>query len=275
MMTVLLLGVSLAREAKAFYNPSTGRWFSRDPIQENGGQNLFRFVDNNSLNAVDISGLYLAAIDGTDSAGARKKGRNSFVHNFFRDYTGPGVARFWDGPNLFGGGVQSTVNEVYTSICDALKANPGEEINLVGHSRGGLIAILVAKKLHDKPCPCAANIIRFMGLYDAVARYLPDIWGPTGTTIPNNVDYVAHARRNPDVHSRPYFGNTGTSGGRYYAEQYFWVTHSGAGGDPWGGDHPISYGGKPTITEQQDDDNSPLVDQWIRSNARQNGLSGL
>jgi hypothetical protein len=30
MLTLLLLGVSLAREAQAFYNPSTGRWLSRE-----------------------------------------------------------------------------------------------------------------------------------------------------------------------------------------------------------------------------------------------------
>ena len=109
-----------------------------------------------------------------------------------------------------------------------------------------------------------------MGLYDAVGMYL---WA-TGDVIPNNVDYVAHARRDPADRSRWAWGNTGTSGGKYYTQQFFWVTHSGAGGDPWGGDHPTLYG-KPTITEQQDDENSPKVDQWIRSNARQNGLNGI
>ena len=255
-----------------YYNEGTGRWVSRDPSEEDGGNNLSIFVDNNPVNAVDISGLYLAAIDGTDSEKSRiKHHANSFVHNFYDSYlNGGGLAIYKDGPNLFGGGVQSTVNEVYTSICDALKANPSEEINLVGHSRGGLIAILVAKKLHEKPCPCAANFIRFMGLYDAVDRYL---WA-NAEIIPDNVIYVAHARRDPGVHSRPLFSNTGTSGGRYYTERYFWVTHSGAGGDPWGGDHPLLYG-KHTIDEKTDDANSPLVDQWIRSNARQNGLTGI
>src|ERR1017187_4294143 len=57
MLTLLLLGVSLAREAQAFYNPSTGRWLSRDPIEENGGKSLYVFVGNDSINRADIVGL--------------------------------------------------------------------------------------------------------------------------------------------------------------------------------------------------------------------------
>jgi hypothetical protein len=36
MLTLLLLGISQGREAQAFYNPSVGRWLSRDPIAEPG-----------------------------------------------------------------------------------------------------------------------------------------------------------------------------------------------------------------------------------------------
>ncbi len=57
MLTLLLLGVSLAREAQAFYNPSTGRWLSRDPIAEKGGKNLYGFVGNDSLDKIDKLGL--------------------------------------------------------------------------------------------------------------------------------------------------------------------------------------------------------------------------
>lgn len=43
-------------EAQAFYNPSTGRWFSRDPVEEQGGINLYSFVNNKSPNLVDPYG---------------------------------------------------------------------------------------------------------------------------------------------------------------------------------------------------------------------------
>lgn len=44
LMTKLLLLAGLLSEfapvAQAFFNPSTGRWLSRDPIEERGGANL-------------------------------------------------------------------------------------------------------------------------------------------------------------------------------------------------------------------------------------------
>jgi len=39
------------------YDPVTGRWPSRDPIQERGGANLYGFVFNSSLNWTDAFGL--------------------------------------------------------------------------------------------------------------------------------------------------------------------------------------------------------------------------
>ena len=54
-LALLLLGVSLAREAQAFYNPSTGRWLSRDPA---GEINPYSFVRNNTQSKYDVLGLW-------------------------------------------------------------------------------------------------------------------------------------------------------------------------------------------------------------------------
>lgn len=40
-----------------WYNPSTGRWLSRDPIAEKGGVNLYGFVGNDAINHFDAQGL--------------------------------------------------------------------------------------------------------------------------------------------------------------------------------------------------------------------------
>jgi hypothetical protein len=44
-------------DAQAFYDPTIGRFASRDPIGENGGENLYGFVFNDSIDLVDMLGL--------------------------------------------------------------------------------------------------------------------------------------------------------------------------------------------------------------------------
>ena len=40
-----------------YYSPALGRWLSRDPIEEQGGLNLYGFVNNDPVNGYDILGL--------------------------------------------------------------------------------------------------------------------------------------------------------------------------------------------------------------------------
>jgi RHS repeat-associated protein len=40
-----------------YYDPQTGRWPSRDPIEEEGGINLYGYVGNDGVNMLDILGL--------------------------------------------------------------------------------------------------------------------------------------------------------------------------------------------------------------------------
>ncbi|MCD4779257.1 MAG: hypothetical protein K8S27_01730, partial [Candidatus Omnitrophica bacterium] len=39
-----------------YYDPETGRWLNRDPIEEEGGFNLYSFTSNNSINNFDALG---------------------------------------------------------------------------------------------------------------------------------------------------------------------------------------------------------------------------
>jgi RHS repeat-associated protein len=39
------------------YDPTYGRWLNRDPIGESGGLNLYAYVNGNSVNATDRTGL--------------------------------------------------------------------------------------------------------------------------------------------------------------------------------------------------------------------------
>jgi RHS repeat-associated protein len=48
---------SVAYYGYRYYDPVTGRWPSRDPIEERGGVNLYGFVGNDGMNRWDILGL--------------------------------------------------------------------------------------------------------------------------------------------------------------------------------------------------------------------------
>ncbi|MDB6017491.1 MAG: hypothetical protein JWR19_1980 [Pedosphaera sp.] len=65
---VILLAVAVASLAalnvQASYDPSTGRWFSRDPSGENGGVNLYGFVANSPVNDVDYLGFWIIKREG-------------------------------------------------------------------------------------------------------------------------------------------------------------------------------------------------------------------
>lgn len=55
---ILIVGVCVLTtiQSHAFYNPNTGRWLSRDPIEERGGANLYGFTGNRSINKIDRDG---------------------------------------------------------------------------------------------------------------------------------------------------------------------------------------------------------------------------
>jgi hypothetical protein len=42
---------------QCFYNPSSGKWLSRDPVEEKGGQNIYVFAENNPIAHSDFLGL--------------------------------------------------------------------------------------------------------------------------------------------------------------------------------------------------------------------------
>ncbi len=42
-----------------WYSPELGRWINRDPLEEQGGVNLYGFVGNNGINSIDLLGMML------------------------------------------------------------------------------------------------------------------------------------------------------------------------------------------------------------------------
>ena len=62
---VLLLGlILLSSQAYAHFNPIIGRWISRDPIEEEGGSNLYSFLGNSPTETIDYLGMNPVVISG-------------------------------------------------------------------------------------------------------------------------------------------------------------------------------------------------------------------
>jgi hypothetical protein len=200
MLLLVLLVVSLAREAQAFYNPSTGRWLSRDPAQEQGGLNLYGFISNDALDRGDDLGLALYVIDGTWMDRLDRANPWQLYNE-----TTERPRRYWAGPlhGATGWDLEAIALQVFFQIqkdfC-AAKANGSDlTINLTGWSRGSMIAALVAQTMNDGGfvCPGCNGSKRYrpvkvnwVGLFDAVAM-TDDIGFPT--RVPSNVARFDHA----------------------------------------------------------------------------------
>lgn len=57
-----------AMPVDAFYNPNTGRWLNRDPLEEAGGRNIHGFVNNATLTAFDKDGRLTVTREKDESA---------------------------------------------------------------------------------------------------------------------------------------------------------------------------------------------------------------
>jgi RHS repeat-associated protein len=68
------------------YNPMLGRWLNRDPIEERGGLNLYGYVENNPVNAIDPLGLFKIYGNwcGPDWTGGRKEAYTPRPPGYYR-----------------------------------------------------------------------------------------------------------------------------------------------------------------------------------------------
>lgn len=57
LLCLVLFTLACVSTASAFYNPTTGRWLTRDHFGEDGGENLYSYVDNAASDHYDPVGL--------------------------------------------------------------------------------------------------------------------------------------------------------------------------------------------------------------------------
>ena len=56
-MVILFPSATIVMYNYRFYSPELGRWLIRDPIEEEGGWNLYAITSNDTINMLDINGL--------------------------------------------------------------------------------------------------------------------------------------------------------------------------------------------------------------------------
>jgi RHS repeat-associated protein len=68
-----------------WYDPVTGRWPSRDPIEERGGINLYGFVGNDGANKWDILGMDFIAVGSSRALGRYIPGGGHLMLTYWKD----------------------------------------------------------------------------------------------------------------------------------------------------------------------------------------------
>ena len=177
-----------------YYNPNTGRWPSRDPIEEMGGINLYGFVANDPIDNFDVLGLAGFFFDGTGNN--RKSGTNVFIlfgaYDAFKRYY-PGVGSSFGTRavgGLTGAGGGNRLEAAYKDFIQAVDSGD-RYVDIVGFSRGASLAREFANLLTErgynpkyggklkyklkagtsKPPGECEFVIRFVGLFDTVGSF--------------------------------------------------------------------------------------------------------
>jgi hypothetical protein len=143
------------------------------------------------------------------------------------------------GPIGPGGGLPEAINMGYRAIMAKreIPMHRNSDILLTGYSRGGLGVLVIARMLKEQNIPVKAIL-----LFDSVDRHA----GYSADVVPDNVQNVFHARRDPSARSRMSFGNCGTqyTHSTNYEQSFFVCTHGAMGGTPWkpgDGESPNDY----------------------------------
>jgi RHS repeat-associated protein len=175
---VVLLAIFVVTQAHAmrWYSPSTGRWLTRDPIGEPGfelsrqqqpspiagGPNLYAFVANTPLNAIDPLGLVIVGFYGFDRSyrwpnpGNVQLGEYSAIMEMYETVLRPQNQSDWGVYRLYSSRadfqaffdllryLDTNKNGYYDPPCDN-----EETIKIFGWSWGGASAVELANKINS------------------------------------------------------------------------------------------------------------------------------
>jgi RHS repeat-associated protein len=146
-----------------YYDPATGRWPSRDPIEERGGTNLYKFVLNNGVHFADILGLVECKEGQVKDPGCLEKAYDKMVKE-----TDQAFAEFWSDAAIYGGG--STLTTVIVggitkvgigvltfipTICVMADNSTGDDST---YDKIDDIEEAYTKEIEECPCVCRSSV---------------------------------------------------------------------------------------------------------------------
>lgn len=167
-----------------YYTPSLGRWLNRDPIEEDGGSNLYRFIENSILSGIDIYGLAtrtLYAFDGT----ANIPDDNTNVYIMSKLYIPdsnvfylPGIGSYEDSSNkpqkllrqATGIGALQAKNKALADLRNRIAENL-RCVDVIGFSRGAIVAVRFVNAIQNGGGKFLLGhkvTVKFVGLFDPV-----------------------------------------------------------------------------------------------------------
>jgi RHS repeat-associated protein len=177
-----------------FYHAGAGRWLGRDPLEEQGGVNLYGFLINDAVSNIDVLGLAGYFFDGTGNN--RKSGTNVFI--IYNAYDG--IKSYYEGVGsrfgtrvvggLTGVGGDNRLEAAYRDFIRAVDSGD-RFVDIVGFSRGAALGREFANLLDErgynpayggklkhklrastnKPPGECEFVIRFVGLFDTVGSF--------------------------------------------------------------------------------------------------------
>lgn len=96
------------------YDPELGRWISEDPIEEDGGINLYRYVGNNAIGRIDPSGLIcIVPFWGDDPIGNAFKDIDDWLQENLRDPLGDWIDSWYYNPPIGPGALGGIRGSIY------------------------------------------------------------------------------------------------------------------------------------------------------------------
>jgi RHS repeat-associated protein len=161
-----------------YYNPTLGRWISRDPIEEEGGNNLYAFNWNDPINQVDPTGLTSGTLAEEDAVIEEGAGM---------DMAMDGASQAFGIYQRIKGAVQ-TFNMLQRNLANLMDGDISEED--LAQALGDIQDIFVAKLTGA----ALGSISKFggakLGVSAAKRGPKPGMKGPHNQTVNNHADQL-------------------------------------------------------------------------------------